>query len=172
MPRRLYLLRHGPAVNRQRWAGEDSKRPLTNAGRQRVTEISGALEGLALKLEIIVTSPYARASQTAEIVARRFGKKTRIEVDGRLAPGFDAESLAEILKDQSKATSLLLIGHEPDLSETIATVIGGARLKFKKAGLARVDLARSLPLRGQLVWFMPPKLLGPFARGILADNQA
>jgi phosphohistidine phosphatase len=159
MATKLYFLRHGSAADRVGWIEDDAERPLTPEGRQRVNEISTALDRFGLKLDRIVTSPYVRAHQTAAILARKLGIEDRLDVDARLVPGFTVSHLTEVLREKSAESAILLVGHEPDLSDTLAELIGGGHFKFKKAALARVDLTDSCPLRGHLAWFIPPKLL-------------
>jgi phosphohistidine phosphatase len=109
---------------------------------------------------LILSSSYLRALQTAELVAKRFRQVEYLVQDQQLAPGFGLSELAQILADYSKAQRIMLVGHEPDFSLTVAEIIGGGRLLFKKAGLARVDLWGRDPLQGELAWFASPKLFG------------
>jgi phosphohistidine phosphatase len=100
-----------------------------------------------------------RAFQTAEIVAEHIGLIDRMEVDDRLSPGFGRADLAEIINDHPRAQSIMLVGHEPDFSLTIESLIGGGSVVCKKGSLARVDLTGAGFLSGELVWLIPPKAL-------------
>lgn len=155
---KAYFLRHGIAVERSEWKGDDAARPLTEEGVRKTTEIAAALAGLDLGLDAIVTSPLVRAKQTAEIVARALGLESRTVEDRRLAPGFDAAKSRAILCDHADAGAVMLVGHEPDFSETLGALTG-ARLAMKKAGVALVDLADADARRGRLLWLIPPKVL-------------
>jgi phosphohistidine phosphatase len=115
------------------------------------------IERLELDLKAILTSPLVRARQTAEVVAERLGVKA-IE-EPALAPGFNARRLQDVLKRYPDAGALMLVGHEPDFSRTIAQLIGGGRVEMKKGGLARVDLESIDSPRGRLVWLLAPKML-------------
>jgi phosphohistidine phosphatase len=108
---------------------------------------------------LIISSPLVRAHQTAEIVAKALGAPTRLTTDDRLGPGFGPKQLASIVGGHRKARSLMLVGHEPDFSETISQVTGGSRVVVKKGGLACVQLDDPASLRGTLVWLIPPKFL-------------
>ncbi len=156
----LYFLRHGLAGDRETWTGDDALRPLTKRGRERLEAAAQRLSGLNLGLDLILTSPYARAYQTAIICAKGLKKTDVLIQDDRLAPGFGIAPLVEILKEHKDAENILLVGHEPDFSEVVSALIGGGRLIFKKAGLARVELTSQSPLQGELAWFIPPGFLG------------
>jgi phosphohistidine phosphatase len=155
----LYFLRHELAGDRTDWTGDDRKRPLTTEGKERLARSARTLAALNLGLEAILTSPLTRARQTAEIAADGLGLKDSLSEDGRLGPGFGVESVSEILKEYPKAKALLLVGHEPDFSETVSALTGGSEIVFKKGGLARVDLDDVSSLHGSLVWLIPPKVL-------------
>ena len=157
---KLYFLRHGPAVDRAAWpADDDFARPLTARGQAVVQRVADALADLQLELGLIITSPLTRAWQTAEIVARRLDILDRLLKDDRLMPGFDLNGLTAILRAHSAQSAIMLVGHEPDFSTTISALIGGGSLVCKKGGLARVDVSTDNPLRGDLVWLIPPSIL-------------
>jgi phosphohistidine phosphatase len=157
---RLYFLRHGLAANRSEWSGDDSERPLTSKGQALMAREAQTIAQLGLQLDLILTSPLVRALQTARIVAEALGMQERLQADERLAPGFGMPALAEVLKERSGVSALMLVGHEPDFSETIGALIGGGRVVCKKGGLARVDLPDDGSLAGELVWLIPPGVLG------------
>jgi phosphohistidine phosphatase len=159
MSLKLYFLRHGQAGNRQDWQGDDSKRPLTIEGKKRMQREAAAIWKLELPLDVIISSPLVRAAQTAEIVAKAKGSSARLVTDGRLAPGFGPKHLVAIVADHRGAKGLMLVGHEPDFSETISQVTGGVRLTMKKGALAYVEVEDSASLNGTLVWLIPPKVL-------------
>jgi phosphohistidine phosphatase len=156
---RLYFFRHGPAESRAAWAGEDSERPLTPEGAAVTREASRAMRSLGLGVTAIVPSPYARARETALIAANELGLQDALSTDSRLEPGFDEGDLREVLAGRAEHERLLLVGHEPDFSSTIAAITGGGRVTMKKAGLARIDVGGADDLSGELVWLAPPKLL-------------
>ncbi|MFI5341196.1 MAG: phosphohistidine phosphatase SixA [Candidatus Methylomirabilales bacterium] len=159
MSLKLYFLRHGQAGNRQDWHGDDSERPLTAEGKKRLKREAAAIWKLDLPLDVIISSPLVRALQTAEILAKAADPSTRVITDDRLAPGFGPKDLTAILADHNSARGLLLVGHEPDFSETIGHVTGGGRVTMKKGSLAYVDVEDPSSLEGTLVWLIPPKAL-------------
>jgi phosphohistidine phosphatase len=155
---KIYFLRHGVAVEPGDWRGNDSSRPLTDDGRERMAREAKALRKLELDLDAIVTSPLARARETAEIVASAL-KITTIKEDARLGTGFGLLSLEEILEDHADAKAIMLVGHEPTLSSTIGQLIGAARIDLKKGGLACVEVRDASSGSGELLSLIPPKML-------------
>lgn len=156
MTLRLYFLRHGKAWSRADWREDDDLRPLTDAGEALVRAEGRAMKAMGLAPDVIVTSPLARARRTAEIVAEELGMSERLIEDRRLAHGFDAGRLTEIVEGQAAAASLMVVGHEPDLSVTVAELTGGGRVDFKKGGLARVDVKGPQLDDGILAWLLTP----------------
>jgi phosphohistidine phosphatase len=154
---KIYFLRHGLAGARSEWKHDDAARPLTEEGIDKMKRIAATLAALDLGLGVILTSPLVRARQTAEIVAQKLNLKL-IE-DARLAPGFNVEQLRAILLDHPGVDALMVVGHEPDFSETISALIGGGRIVCKKGGLALVELPNAHSRKGELVWLIPPKVL-------------
>jgi len=155
----LYFLRHGLAENRSEWKGDDAERPLTEEGVRRMERSAAMIARLGLELDAILTSPLARARQTALIAADALEARGKVLIDRRLDPGFDRERLAAILRDHSSAKALMLVGHEPGFSETISALIRGGRIVCKKGGLACVKLHDVTNLNGELLWLIPPRLL-------------
>jgi len=153
---RLYFLRHGKAWSRADWREDDDLRPLTDAGEALVRAEGRALKAMGLAPAVIVTSPLARARRTAAIVAEELGMSERLLEDGRLAPGFDAVRLGEIVQGHAGAASLMVVGHEPDFSGTVAELTGGGRVDFKKGSLARVDVKGPELDDGILAWLLTP----------------
>lgn len=156
---KIHFLRHGLAQERLDWKGDDSDRPLTDQGRERMERSAAAIARFGLDLDAILTSPFARASQTASIVAEALHAADRLRFDARLGPGFGKEPLAAILREYAGSQSLMLVGHEPGMSETISALIGGGRIICKKGGLACVKLIDPSSPRGELLWLIPPRWL-------------
>lgn len=155
----LYFLRHGQAGNRADWHGDDAQRPLTVEGKQRMGREAVAIKKLGIPLDLILSSPLVRAYQTAEIVAKSLNASSKLNADERLGPGFSPKQLAAIVGEHRKVQGLLLVGHEPDFSETISQVTGGGRIAMKKGALAYVEMQDPASLQGVLVWLIPPKVL-------------
>jgi phosphohistidine phosphatase len=152
----IIFLRHGPAGSKSDWDGPDAERPLTDDGRGVVVLVADMLAHAGVTVDALLTSPLVRARQTAEIAAAALGCADRLADDERLAGGFDRKSLAAIVAEHPDARALMLVGHEPDFSATIAQLTG-ANVAVKKAGVARVDVDEQT-MRGTLVWLLPPRV--------------
>lgn len=148
----IYFLRHGEA-DWPNWNKPDDERPLTERGKKEMKKIAGFLERLDLSLDHVVTSPLPRATQTAEPVAKRFD--LQIKEDKLLEPGFGTSEL-KCLVQKYPGEEILVVGHEPDFTETISALTG-ASVKLSKAGLALVDLDLK-KMHGRLLWLIPPKI--------------
>ncbi len=153
----LYFLRHGLADWPDWDPARDHERPLTKEGMKKMKTAAKTIAALELAVDAILSSPYTRAWQTADIVANALGLE--VHAEPRLAPGFDVKKLSGIINDHATAKALLLVGHEPAFSTVISQLIGGGRMAIKKGALARVDLADLDDPRGELVWLLQPKTL-------------
>ncbi len=152
----IYFLRHGEY---QKKAGhKDAECPLSENGGAQMEREASFLARLGIRPDLVISSPLARARQTAEIVARPLGLRDAIVVDERLAPGFGPKELGHILQEHGGSASLMLVGHEPDFSKIIAACTGG-RVECRKGSLARVDLGTPTALQGVLAWMLPPEVL-------------
>jgi phosphohistidine phosphatase len=158
---RLYFLRHGNAASRQEWSGDDALRPLTEKGMRTLDGVAAFLADQRLGIDLVVTSPLVRASQTAQLVAKRLGLADRLETDERLASGFGPAALGELVRSHADLGALMLVGHEPDFSNTIGALIGRGRVVCKKAGLACVNVLDIATMEGELEWLLPARLLSP-----------
>jgi len=154
-----YFLRHGPAGDRETWQGSDFDRPLTPDGRKRIAQEAKTIAALDLELDEIITSPLVRARQTAEIVAKELRQLDALRQDDRAGLDFSVAQLDAILRDHAESKRIMLVGHEPSMSQTIGDVIGGGDVDLKKGALACVEVTRESPPRGRLLWLAAPKLL-------------
>ena len=154
----VYFMRHGVAERRSEWTRDDDERPLTAAGRDAVRGAGATLMKLGFTAGAVLTSPVARARQTAETVAGELDLQQVLRDEPRLGHGFGPQALAAILADNRTLDRLVLVGHEPDFSMVIEGLTG-ARLVMKKGGLARVDVDDVDAPSGELVWLLPPKVL-------------
>lgn len=135
----LLFLRHGPAESKSEWTGDDEGRPLSAQGRLPVGDVTCSVPKLKARPDLVLTSPYLSARQTAEIVGKCLGAPDNVAVDKRLAPGFGPEQLEKIERDYADLPVLMLVGHAPDFSELVRALTGG-RLSARKGGLAQVEI--------------------------------
>ena len=148
---KLCFLRHGEA-DWPNWDKPDDERPLTERGRKEMKRVAKFLERLKFSADAILTSPLPRASQTAEIVAKRLG--IELKTDPALAHGFNVARLRRLL-GKAEADCVMVVGHEPNFSEVIKELTGG-EIKLSKAGVALLEVNHGCT-SGKLLWLFPPK---------------
>lgn len=160
-PYGLYLIRHGLAEARGETWPDDSKRPLTEEGMTRLRKQARGLARLGVTVDVVLTSPFVRTRQTAEIIASAFDPRPHLATTDALTPdGTYAAVLADLAK-HARRTRLALVGHEPGIGELAARLIGSRHpIPFKKGAICCIDVD-SLPPAGPgaLRWFLSPKIL-------------
>ena len=158
-------MRHAVAAARGPDFPDDALRPLTPEGIDRWRRAVEGLREFGVSLDLILTSPFARAQETAGILAAGLKPKPRLVVVDALAAGARvAEVMAVIAKYAASPrgpTQIALVGHEPDLGD-VATKLLGAKgsVTFKKGAVCRIDVDRAMPTGpGALRWLLPPSAL-------------
>ncbi|MEP6995905.1 MAG: phosphohistidine phosphatase SixA [Acidobacteriota bacterium] len=154
----IWLLRHATAEDRSA-SGEDADRTLTEDGHRRAREVARGLAALEPGIELILTSPFPRARQTAEPMARALRLTDHLRETRALEPDSDPARILEEIRDEG-AASVLLVGHEPHLGALLGRLIAGRpglEVPMKKAAVARLSWPGSgaATLRALL----PPKVL-------------
>jgi phosphohistidine phosphatase len=157
----LYLVRHAIAADRGADYPDDSKRPLTNAGISRFRKEAKALGAADVGIELIISSPLTRAKQTAEILAQALPTRPSITLSDSLAPAGTPASIFQELAKHMRKGKIALVGHEPNIGELAARLIGSRTpIEFKKGAICRIDFEVFPPKgSGQLRWFITPKML-------------
>jgi phosphohistidine phosphatase len=131
--RTLWLLRHGDAE--PEGAGGDAARPLTERGEREARAAGEALARLGVQIDLAFTSPRVRARDTARLACAALGIEPHVHEP--LSGGFGARDADELLRASAPGAGLLLVGHEPDLSQLIGALTG-ARIEMRKGGIAAV----------------------------------
>lgn len=162
---KLVIVRHGIAMEREDWAAQsedDDLRPLTGEGEKRMRRAARGIGAVLKGIDVVATSPLTRARQTARIVADAFGVDALTEVPA-LAPGVGAEAVVDWLQGQDPAATLVLVGHEPDLSDLVAWLTTASHQSFMplKKGAACLLETEGRPDAGafQLRWALTPAQL-------------
>ncbi|MCX7049373.1 MAG: histidine phosphatase family protein [Candidatus Sumerlaeota bacterium] len=160
----LYLLRHATAVEvGAPGAARDADRYLNEEGIAETKEAARGIRRLAEKFEAILSSPYPRALQTAEIVARELGQLKIVKALERLEAGASPASIIEAAREHAKTGPAMIVGHNPDFEEAIAAAISAksnANVNLKKCGLAIIRFGARLALgEGQLIALLTCKHL-------------
>jgi phosphohistidine phosphatase len=161
-PFHLYLVRHAIAEERGPAWPDDAQRPLTADGVKRWRRQASGLVAIDARPDLILTSPFTRARQTADLLAAAFSKRPKVVELPALQPGVKARDVLRALEADGRVASLALVGHEPGLGELAALLVGfKTPPEFKKGGVARVDVAILPPPAGsgQLQWWLTPKVL-------------
>jgi phosphohistidine phosphatase len=159
----LILFRHGKAGKRKDYTGDDFSRPLTDEGIQELILIAGWLRRQVPDPDLIATSPLTRATRTAEIVAKELHTNRAPETWTELAPGNDPETVLLRLRSFSEDRTIMVVGHEPDLSTLGAYVLTGRTVPMftlSKGGLAFLkDVVPGQAGSGTLAMLLPARLM-------------
>ncbi|MFZ4681242.1 MAG: phosphohistidine phosphatase SixA [Terrimicrobiaceae bacterium] len=154
----VYFLRHADA---EPDAGNDFDRKLTPKGLEQAAKVGKFLVRNGLLPEAIVSSPVVRARQTAEAVEKKLGQAS-VVIGSWLACGMTPETCLTELSVHAGTNSLLLVGHEPDFSDTIAALLGLANpdaLNIRKASLTGIELSGFAAGAGRLQLLVPVRLM-------------
>jgi phosphohistidine phosphatase len=151
MAQQLWLLRHGEAE--PHGTRPDAERELTDRGRDQSRAAGRALVALGVEVHLVLTSPKARALETARLACAVLGVEP-VE-HGPLAEGFDAGEALALLGSAGADQRVLVVGHEPDLGQVVHDLTG-ARIDLKRGGVAAV---RTDGARGELVALLRPREL-------------
>lgn len=166
---KLYLFRHGLAVDREEFARTrqpDALRPLTGKGREKSARMAAHLAERTGGIEILVTSPLVRARQTAETVSGILSFGGFLEAT-ELVPEAPPQAFARWLQVHApRASSVMAVGHEPQLGTFASWLVAGSIepfLEMKKSGvlLLEVESFDNLgPRSAELKWILTPKMIG------------
>jgi phosphohistidine phosphatase len=157
----IYLVRHGLAAERGSAWPDDTKRPLVPRGIARLRKEAVALKALAVTFDTILTSPLTRAKQTAETLAAGLSPHPSVHVIASLAPGGSYATFLADLAKHGRRSHVACVGHEPDLGQFAARLIGAkSAIEFKKGAICRIEVD-ALPVSGpgHLRWFVTPRML-------------
>ena len=161
---RIYLIRHSNAVEVGAEDYEDdSQRPLTEKGCEKMDSIASALKRLGVQPDLIVSSPYVRARQTAELLAQGLKYKGKIELNEALIPFGEANTIIGEINEKYTVGELIIVGHEPSLGLLIGALSAGnpeLSITLKKGSvccLAADDLR--VERKASIEWLLTPKIL-------------
>jgi phosphohistidine phosphatase len=159
----LYIVRHGIAVDREDpKCPADPERFLTEEGMEKTRQAAKGVAEIGAVPDLMLTSPYLRAVQTAELFAAAFEyPKQKIRQTEFLLPGAEPAQLFRELARDKDLSAVYIFGHAPHLDDVAATAVGSKHhiTALKKAGACLVELKRLVPPSGELVWLATPKLL-------------
>jgi phosphohistidine phosphatase len=153
LPVRLVIVRHATALPHGTGGLSDEDRPLNEEGEREAVHVGRALGRIGVKPTAFVTSPLVRARRTAELAAAELDAP--VVEDPALAGGFRYVELPDLL-ERHPGDPLVLVGHDPDLSDLVHRLTG-AQVSMPKAGIAAVELPARDAVAGELRWLLRPK---------------
>lgn len=156
----LYFLRHASAGQHMSSAKKDEKRGLDKDGIQQCGYMGRALAALGVQVDIIVSSPLKRSTQTAALVGNEMGHEGKLVLDAGLRPEATFSDFQKMLEKYSRQDSVMVVGHNPNLQEFLGRVISGsdceATVELKKGAVAKVEMRRN---SGSLSWCLTPRIV-------------
>jgi phosphohistidine phosphatase len=160
IPMEIYLLRHGIAEDRS-VTERDADRRLTDEGRAKLRRVLERAHQAGVRPALILSSPLRRALESAEIAAHELGYEGKIVRIAALTPDSSPQQVWEAIREHRGESSVLLAGHEPLFSSTVAYLLGSTRemVHFRKGALVRIDVESTGPAPvGVLEWLLTAKL--------------
>lgn len=158
----VYLLRHGIAEDPIP-GKPDSVRALTPEGKKKMRSIARKATASGLSFTLVLSSPYRRALETAEIMTSASDGAVETTKTNALLPHVHPREVWEELKANRDEQSVLLVGHDPQMSQLVGYLTGAPDLQidFKKGALCRIDFEQfGVQPKGVLKWLVTPKLMG------------
>jgi phosphohistidine phosphatase len=159
-PMDCLLFRHGIAVERDEWEGQDGDRPLTERGAKRVAQVAAGLTRLDVQPTHVLSSPLTRAIETAKLVHSSLRVCSAIQIVDELLPDAPPNRLLSILQDLPPESCVICVGHEPQLGMAASVLLSGrssASFPLKKAGACLIELPiPAKPGQGVLRWWLTP----------------
>ncbi len=155
---KLYLLRHGIAEEYSE-SGLDYDRKLTHDGELHIKNQTNIMSKIGVQPDIIITSPYSRASRTATLVSKHLAREIPVVENEKIGCGFRFGDFQKIANEYKEVGSLMIVGHNPDLPIIASQLIGGGQIDLKKGGLIRIDLDDFEPSGGVLEWVISAKAM-------------
>jgi phosphohistidine phosphatase len=156
----VYFLRHANAGERMASPKKDDKRGLDKEGIEQCGYIGRALAAFDVQVDAIISSPLKRSMQTASLVGNEMGFEGKLQSDAALRPQATFTEFRKLLDKCSRHEAIMVVGHNPNLSEFLGRVISPAgceaAVELRKGAVARVELRRSA---GWLLWCLTPKVL-------------
>jgi len=159
----LYIVRHAIAEDAPP-GGNDAARRLTPSGRRRMQDVVRGLRALRVEPDVILTSPLVRAVETARIVVNGLRNAPEPRELAALTSDVSPADTLKALRPFGRSKHVMVIGHEPNLSNMLALLLtgapDGAAIELKKGGCAAAELTAFEPRGGAtLRWLLPPRAL-------------
>ncbi|HEY5753730.1 MAG TPA: phosphohistidine phosphatase SixA [Chthoniobacterales bacterium] len=154
----IYILRHADAAA---LATTDEVRPLTKKGVNQAEIVGEFCAKHKINPQVIISSPLLRAAETAQIVAHHLPDAETV-MDARLESGMEPETGFEVIREYAKSTSVMLVGHQPDLGAFVASFLSNdasMAVNFRKAAIIAIESESFNQGGGALEFFVPVRLM-------------
>jgi phosphohistidine phosphatase len=143
----LFVLRHASAGTARPNPVLDAKRPLDKEGKRHCLQLAHVLNALDVHFDLIISSPLKRCLQTASLVGTETGYDAHILLSKALAPTGTLKDFNTLLKESGRAENLLVVGHNPNLTNFLGSLLvpagsAPANIRFRKGTLARLSFTR------------------------------
>jgi phosphohistidine phosphatase len=156
----IYFLRHANAGQRLMSPKKDEKRALDKEGIEQCGIVGRALAALDVQVDAMISSPLKRAAQTASLVGNELSYEGKLQLETALKPGASFADFRRMLEKYAKQESIMVVGHNPNLSEFLGRIICEAGCEastdLKKGAVARVEMGRN---SATLNWCLTPKVI-------------
>jgi phosphohistidine phosphatase len=165
----VYFLRHANAGQKRLNPVQDEKRPLDKEGIEQCRFVGRFLNTLDVHVDLILSSPLKRATQTASMVGNEIAYEAKIETTPALHPSASYESFHELLLGVKELESVMVVGHNPNQSQFLSLLVTGGlsdrAIELKKGSVARVEVGAK---RAVLNWLITPRLV----KSVYTSEQA
>jgi phosphohistidine phosphatase len=155
----IYLVRHGAAYTKE----DDPERHLNKNGLDQCHMSGMALRRLDIKFDLVISSPKARARQTAEIIADEVGyPKDEIKVTETLEPTASPKDTTSYLNNFTEKNNIMLAGHLPLLGNLASELLSESAqisLYFEAGAVCQINVDQPISHTGIFRWFLTPKQL-------------
>jgi len=156
----IYFVRHASAGEPLANPKKDEKRGLDKEGIEQCGYVGRALAATEAQVDVIISSPLKRATQTASLVGNEMGYEGKLQIETALRPGATFADFRKLLEKYARQEAIMVVGHNPNLSQFLGLIISDsgceASIDLKKGAVARVETRRSA---GTLQWCLTPKVL-------------
>jgi phosphohistidine phosphatase len=162
----LLVVRHGVAEDKEEFAAtgqDDSLRPLTKEGRWKMEHVAKGLRRVLPSINVLASSPFTRAMQTAKIVGGSYGE-SKIEQLDALTPTATPQPFMKWLREREPDDRVAIVGHEPHLGALVSWLLANEaveeRIALRKGGACLVQFdERPRAGKAKLIWLLTPSIL-------------
>ncbi len=156
----IYFLRHASAGEHLANPKKDEKRALDKEGIEQCGYVGRALAALDAQVDVILSSPLKRATQTASLVGNEMGYEGKLQIEAALRPEATFSDFRKLMEKYARQEAVMVVGHNPNLSQFLGAIISDsgceASAELKKGAVAKVEMRRS---SGTLQWCLTPKIV-------------